>query len=121
MDTSGSKIEHAATGILRTGTGLAKIIGIALLVYLTGMAVFAITKFSTTKSTLLSYGLSDATSTLLAWAVMFIAIGIPGLAIARLLFFRGKAGHPADSANSLLRSADRRTKSLGEQERTGLL
>ncbi len=90
MEAENSKAGHLADGIAKAGGGLLKIVGIALLMYVVGMTIFAISKYTATKSTLLSYGMSDATGTLIAWAVMFIAIGIPGLAIFRLFFFRGR-------------------------------
>ncbi len=99
MDTGSGKSERIATSIARAGSGLLRIVGITMLVYVVGMTIFAISKFSTTKSTLLSYGLSDATGTLIAWAVMCIAIGVPGLAIVRLFFFHGR---PYDYAAVML-------------------
>lgn len=95
----GQKGERMAARMAKAGGGLLRIGGIALLVYVVGMAVFAISKYSATKSTLLSYGMSDATGSLIAWAVMLIAIGIPGLAIVRLFFFRGR---PYDYAAAML-------------------
>jgi len=94
-----SRGDRIITSITKAGGGLLKIGGIALLVYVVSMSIFAILKYSTTKSTLLSYGISDATGTLIAWAVMFIAIGIPGLAIIRLFIFRGR---PYDYAVAMI-------------------
>lgn len=74
----------------QAGGTFVKIASIGLLVYVVAMSIFAFAKYTTTKSMLLSHGISDATSTLLAWAVMFIGIGIPGLAILRLFIFRGR-------------------------------
>jgi hypothetical protein len=84
------KRDHVMAGIARAGGSLLKIGSLALLVYVVAMSIFAISKYTTTKSTLLSYGISEATGSLIAWAVMLIAIGIPGLAIVRLFFFRGR-------------------------------
>lgn len=99
MEPDNSRGDRIVAGIARAGGGLLRIGGIALLVYVVSMSIFAIFKYSTTKSTLLSYGLSDATGTLIAWAVMFIAIGIPGLAIFRLFIFRGR---PYDYAAAMI-------------------
>lgn len=97
LDKSGG--DGIAARVAKAGGGVLRIAGIALLVYVVGMTIFAISKYSATKSTLLSYGISDVTGTLIAWAVMFIAIGIPGLAILRLFIFRGR---PYDYAAAMI-------------------
>jgi hypothetical protein len=86
----GGKANKIVAGIASTGGRLLRVAGVALVLYVLGMAIFAISRYSATKSTLLSYGISDATGSLIAWAVGLIAIGIPGLAIVRLFFFRGR-------------------------------
>lgn len=86
---------HTGSGLAgqaaRVGGGALKVVGIVLLVYVVGMAIFVLSRYSTTKSTLLSYGWTDATSSLLAWTVMLIATAVPALAIVRIVFLRGRA------------------------------
>jgi hypothetical protein len=82
---SGFAAKLAAMG----GTTL-KIVGGVLALYVLGMAIFAFTQYSGTRSTLLSYGLNGSTASLIAWVVMLVALGIPALAIVRVFLFKPK-------------------------------
>ena len=54
------------------------------------MLIFAIFNYTGTKSSLISHGASSATASLISWAVMLIASGLPTLAIFRILNMRGR-------------------------------
>lgn len=78
----------ATASLLSKGATALKFVGIALLLYIAGMAIYAYFQFSSTKTKLLTYGLTDATGTLLAYTVMLIALALPVMAVVN--FFRGK-------------------------------
>lgn len=50
------------------------------------MAIYAYNQFSSTKSKLLTYGLSDATGNLLAYTVMLVAPAQPAMAVVRFFY-----------------------------------
>ena len=85
--------------LAKAGGGLLKLIGILLLVYAVGIAIFGIFHYSATKSKLLTYGMSDATGSLIAWVVMLVAFGLPAFAIFRIVMIRGK---PYDYAAAMI-------------------
>jgi hypothetical protein len=90
MNFDNRRENYQTTDIGTAGIAIVKIVGIALLVYVAGISIFLIYNFSTTKSKLLSYGISEATGSLVAWVVMLIAIGIPTIAILRIFIFRAR-------------------------------
>lgn len=75
-----------STGSLSATT--VKALAVGLLIYVLGLAAYALTSYSTTKSKLLTYGLSDATANLIGLVVMFVALGLPALALFRIAFWR---------------------------------
>jgi hypothetical protein len=98
-ESSANTVNSTWSTFSRAGHNALKFAGIALLVYVVGMSVFALSQFSVTKSALLSHGLTNATGSLVAWAVMLMVIGLPALATLRVLFFRGR---PVDYAAAML-------------------
>lgn len=66
------------------------VLGISALLYVVLFGAYSYFQFGSTKGKLLQFGLSEATSHLLAIAVMLIAIAIPLLAVVRILAMRGR-------------------------------
>lgn len=95
MQNTENSADRTVAGLAKAGSGLLKLVGIVLLVYVVGIAIFGVFHYSTTRSKLLTYGLSDATGSLVAWAVMLVAFGLPAFAIFRIIMFRGKPYHYA--------------------------
>lgn len=69
-------ISATATIVKKSAIAL-KFLGVALLLYIGGVAIYAYSQFSSTKTKLLTYGLSDATGNLLAYTVMLVALALP--------------------------------------------
>lgn len=76
---------------LKTAGGILKVISLVLLTYVVGVSIYAIFQYGTTKSKLLTYGLTDATASLIATAAMLIALGLPSFAVFRIVIHRGRA------------------------------
>jgi hypothetical protein len=96
---SDSNTKRIVTGLASAGGRLIRIGAIALLLYVVFMLVFAISNYSGTKSSLISHGASNATASLIAWAVMLIAAGLPTLALVRIFNWRGR---PIDYAAAMI-------------------
>lgn len=77
----------ATASIVKTGAVALKFLGVALLLYIGGIAIYAYSQFSSTKTKLLTYGLNDATGNLLAYTVMLVALALPVMAVVH--FFKG--------------------------------
>jgi hypothetical protein len=76
---------------LRDASIWVKLIAICLLTYLLAIGLYALMTFATTKSKLATYGVSEATATLAGTVVMVIALGLPAMAIVKLLFWKARA------------------------------
>lgn len=84
MEATGSK---AFATFAKGGSVIFKVAGVLLLIYVAGTGIYAYSQFSSMKSKLLTYGLTDATGNLVAYAVMLVALALPALALVR--FFIG--------------------------------
>lgn len=91
-------ISATATIVKKSAIAL-KFLGVALLLYIGGVAIYAYSQFSSTKTKLLTYGLSDATGNLLAYTVMLVALALPVMAVVR--FFIGTP-RPRDWATAMV-------------------
>lgn len=89
----------ATATIVNKSAAALKFLGVALLLYIGGVAIYAYSQFSSTKTKLLTYGLSDATGNLLAYTVMLVALALPVMAVVR--FFVGTP-HPRDWAAAMV-------------------
>lgn len=74
----------------RVGPYTAKVVATGLLIYLLAIGLYAVFSYASTRSKLLTYGLSEATANLLGLATMLVALGLPALAILRIAFWRPK-------------------------------
>lgn len=81
----------AAAGFVKAGSGVLKLLGIFLAVYVAAVAIYSIIQYSDTKTKLVSHGMSDATSSLFASAVMLIALGLPAMAVIRIFVLKGQS------------------------------
>jgi hypothetical protein len=94
-----SSTKRLVTSLASAGGLLIRIGAIALLVYVALMLGFAIYNYSGTKSSLISHGASNATASLIAWAVMLVASALPALALVRIFNWRGR---PYDYAAAMV-------------------
>lgn len=74
----------------RVGLVMAKLVAAGLTLYLLGLGTYALLSYSSAKSKLLTYGLSEASANLLGLMTMLVALGLPALAILRIAFWRPK-------------------------------
>lgn len=88
METNSTETSGTA---LKTAGGILKLISLVLLTYVIGVSIYALFQYDTTKSKLLTYGLTDATASLIATAAMLIALGLPTFAVFRIAVHRGRA------------------------------
>lgn len=95
MERPGKTANSTVAGLTKAGSGVLKLVGVLLVVYVVGIAIYGVVQYSTTKSKLLTYGFSDATGSLVAWAVMLVAFGFPAFAVFRIFFLKGKPYHYA--------------------------
>lgn len=76
-----------------------RFVGLLLLVYLLAVVAYGYYHFEGTRSRLLTYGLTSATASLIATAVLLIAFSVPAFSIFRILSARGR---PSDYAFALV-------------------
>ena len=97
MEKSGNS-SHLAM-LAQLSVKAARGIGIVLLIYLLALAAYGYYQYDGTRSRLLTYGLTNATATLIASAVLLVAFSIPAFSIFRIIASRGK---PVDYAFALV-------------------
>lgn len=70
---------------------IAKVLAAGLLVYVVGLTIYALSSYASTRSKLLTYGLSDATATFLGVSAMLVALGLPAMAVVRIAMWKPRA------------------------------
>lgn len=75
-----------------------RIVCLGLAIYVLGLLAYGYYHYDGTKARLLTYGISSATSSLIATLVLLVALSIPAFSILRIMFGRGR---PADLAFAL--------------------
>ncbi len=81
-------------------SGLAlRLVGFALVAYLAAVAAYGIYNYQGTRAKLLTYGITDATASLLASAALLVALAVPAISIFRIAVGRGR---PKDFALAMV-------------------
>lgn len=88
QETQQSKAQFATFGRL---SGLAlRVVGFSLLIYLVAIGIYGYYQYEGTRSRLLTYGISEATASLAASAVLLLALAIPAFSVVRIITARGR-------------------------------